>query len=232
MRKLRIRWRKKDGIARRGGRLGGRDPNRAIGGVLLLVSAAIAAACTGFSSIAERGNPDDGALPADSLRSRPSAKDLMAEPERPVREDVTVNTTQTEGRRRSVTSMNRVFLAGNLTRDPELRHTPGGTAVADIGLAINEKFTSKDGEAKESTCFADIVVWGRQAETCQEHLVKGSAVMVEGRLQYDQWETEDGQRRTKIRIRANRVQFIGRPRNGNGNDAEPGAAEPGESMPF
>jgi len=107
-------------------------------------------------------------------------------------------------------SMNRVFLMGNLTRNPDLRQTTAGTAVSDIGLAVNENYRNKAGELIETTCFADIVVWGRQAETCAQYLEKGSSVMVEGRLELDRWES-DGQKRSKLRVRANRVQFLGRP---------------------
>lgn len=113
-------------------------------------------------------------------------------------------------------AMNHVFLMGNLTRDPDVRQTPSGLAVADLGLAVNERHRSKDGKDVEETCFADVVVWGRQAETCGEYLRKGSAVLVEGRLQFDQWE-DKGERRSRLRVRANRVQFVGAPsRNGDG----------------
>jgi single-strand DNA-binding protein len=120
---------------------------------------------------------------------------------------------------------------GNLTRDPELKQTPTGRAVADLGLAINDEYRKKDGETVKSTCFVDVVAWGRQAETCHEFLGKGSPVLVEGVLQLDQWENKEGQKRSKIRVRANRVQFLGRPR----KDAEPGSApddpDP-DDMPF
>jgi len=105
-------------------------------------------------------------------------------------------------------SINRVFLMGNLTRDPQVRQIPSGTSVADLGLAVNESYRNKSGEQVESTCFADIVVWGRQAEACGEYLSKGSAVFIEGRLQFDQWESKDGDRRSKLRVRADRVQFM------------------------
>lgn len=108
-------------------------------------------------------------------------------------------------------SYNRVLLMGNLTRNPEIRYTPSGTAVADIGLAINENFKNKAGETVEQTCFVDIVVWGRQAETSAEYLHKGSPVFVEGRLQLDQWENQQGEKRSKLRVRADRVQFLGSP---------------------
>ncbi len=109
-----------------------------------------------------------------------------------------------------MSSMNRVFLAGNLTRDPELRQTSSGMAVTDLGVAVNDNYKNRDGEQVERTCFADVVVWGRQAETCTQYLGKGAAVLVEGSLQLDRWENADGQPRSKMRIRASRVQFIGR----------------------
>lgn len=121
-------------------------------------------------------------------------------------------------------TMNRVFLMGNLTRDPELRHTSSGLAVSDLGLAVSEQYKSKDGQVVKRTCFTDIVVWGRQAETCGQYLGKGSAVMVEGSLQLDQWETDKGEKRSKIKVRADRVQFIGRLRAG----ASQGSAAVGE----
>ena len=103
---------------------------------------------------------------------------------------------------------NRVVLLGNLTRDPRLREVPSGTSVADIGLATNETFRNRDGEQVEKTCFVDIVAWGRQAETCAQYLVKGAPVLVEGRLQYDQWESQQGERRSKLRVRADRVAAV------------------------
>ena len=105
-------------------------------------------------------------------------------------------------------SFNRVMLMGNLTRNPELRYTPSGSAVADLGLAVNESFKNKSGETVEQTCFVDVVVWGRQAETASEDLQKGSPVFVEGRLQFDQWESQQGEKRSKLRVRAERVQFL------------------------
>jgi single-strand DNA-binding protein len=111
-------------------------------------------------------------------------------------------------------SYNRVLLIGNLTRNPEIRYTPSGTAVADLGLAVNENFKNKAGEVIEQTCFVDVVVWGRQAETSVEYLHKGSPVFVEGRLQLDQWENQQGEKRSKLRVRADRVQFLGAPSKG------------------
>ena len=133
-------------------------------------------------------------------------------------------------------SMNRVILAGNLTRNPELRQLPSGSAVCEFGLAINDRYTNRAGEQVEQTCFTEIVAWNRQAEVCGEYLAKGSLVLVDGRLQYDAWETEDGQKRSKLRVVANRVQFLGRPkRDGAAEEPETGAAKAeteDEALPF
>src|SRR5262245_8065077 len=107
-------------------------------------------------------------------------------------------------------SLNKVFLIGNLTRAPELRYTPSGTAVADLRLAVNRNYTTQSGEKRDETCFLTVVVWGKQAETCGEYLDKGSPVMVEGRLQTRDWETKDGQKRNVVEAVAERVQFLGR----------------------
>ncbi len=123
-------------------------------------------------------------------------------------------------------SYNRVLLMGNLTRNPEIRYTPSGTAVADLGLAINENFKNKAGETVEQTCFVDVVVWGRQAETSAEYLHKGSPVFVEGRLQLDQWENQQGEKRSKLRVRADRIQFLGTPAKGSESAAGSGEAAP------
>jgi single-strand DNA-binding protein len=123
-------------------------------------------------------------------------------------------------------SYNRVLLMGNLTGNPELKYTPSGTAVADLGLAVNESFKNKAGELVERTCFVDVVVWSRQAETAAEYLHKGSPVFVEGRLQLDQWENQQGEKRSKLRVRADRVQFLGSPEGSRGaeSSAAPAAA--------
>lgn len=119
-------------------------------------------------------------------------------------------------------SLNRVLLMGNLTRDPEVRFTPAGRPVSDLGLAISRRYRGADDQVKEDVCFVDVVVWGRQAETCGKYLKKGSPIFVEGRLQLDQWE-QDGQKRSKMRVVATHVQFVGRaPAGGSEGDA-PGA---------
>ena len=127
---------------------------------------------------------------------------------------------------------NRVILAGRLTRDPELRYTPSGTAVTELGLAISEVYKNRNGETVEQACFVDIVVWGRQAETSAEYLRKGSGALVEGRLQLDQWENQQGEKRSKLRVRADRVQFLGSPRrNQEEGDAPPVADSAPPSAP-
>jgi single-strand DNA-binding protein len=112
-------------------------------------------------------------------------------------------------------SLNKVLLMGNLTRDPEVRYTPKGTAVATLGLAVNEFYTTATGEQKEETVFVDIDVWGRQAETAGQYLSKGRPVFVEGRLRLDTWDDKDtGQKRSKLKVVALRVQFLGAPKGG------------------
>lgn len=105
-------------------------------------------------------------------------------------------------------SFNRVILMGGLTRDPELKQAASGVKVADLSLAITEKWKNKNGETKETTCYVDIVVWQRQAELCCQYLSKGRQILVEGRLQLDEWENQQGEKRSKLRVRADRVQFL------------------------
>ena len=139
-------------------------------------------------------------------------------------------------------SLNKVFLIGNLTRPPELRYTPSGTAVADVRLAVNRNYTTQGGEKREETCFLTVVVWGKQAEACGEYLDKGSPILVEGRLQTREWEGKDGQKRTVIEVVAERVQFMSRTKGGAGRapaavgapqsfqDEPPGATD--DDVPF
>lgn len=126
-------------------------------------------------------------------------------------------------------TLNRVFLIGNLTRDPELRYVPSGTAVVSFGLAVNTPLIRPGAEAKEDVCFVRIVVWGKQAESCKQYLTKGRAVFVEGRLIYRSWE-QDGKTRSTLEVRADRVQFLGGPRREGAPTREVAAAEP-ESVP-
>lgn len=117
--------------------------------------------------------------------------------------------------------MNRVLLAGRLTRDPVLRKTPAGVSCAELGIAVPEGYNSKDGKTKESTSFFDVIVWERQAETCGEYLQKGAPILVEGRLHFEQWKDKDGQPRNRVRVRADRVQFLGPPGGGAAKGESP-----------
>ena len=107
-------------------------------------------------------------------------------------------------------SLNRVFLMGNLTRDPELRYVPSGTAVANFSIAVNRPYKDSTGDKKEEVSFVRIVVWGKMAEVCGEYLTKGRPVLVEGRLKSRSWEDQaTGQKRSALEVIANSVQFIG-----------------------
>ncbi len=106
-------------------------------------------------------------------------------------------------------SLNKVLLMGHLTRDPEVRYTPKGTAVGDLGLAVNDSYKAQDGTIKETVTFINVEVWGRQAETCKQYLSKGRPVFIEGQLRLDQWETPQGEKKNQLRVRADRVQFLG-----------------------
>ena len=113
-------------------------------------------------------------------------------------------------------SYNRVILVGNLTRDPELRYVASGTAVTDIGLAVNDRRKNANGEWIDETTFIDVTLWARQAEVASEYLSKGSSVLIEGRLKLDSWETNDGQKRSKLRVVGERMQMLGARGNGPG----------------
>jgi single-strand DNA-binding protein len=116
--------------------------------------------------------------------------------------------------------LNRVFLMGRLTFDPELRRIANGTAVTDLRLATGRSYAGKDGERKEETLYIDVTVWDRQAETCCQYLRKGSAVHVEGHLKMDSWDDKTtGEKRTKIKVQAERVQFLDRRENSAGAPA-------------
>ena len=132
-------------------------------------------------------------------------------------------------------SLNKILLIGNLTHDPELRRIPSGTAVVTLRMAVNESFKSKTGEAVEKAIFLDVDVWDRQAETCQQYLSKGSPVLIEGRLQMDTWDDkETGQKRSRLKVRAERVQFLSGPRRDGAvrDAAAPAAAAPAYEEPL
>ena len=111
-------------------------------------------------------------------------------------------------------SYNRVILVGNLTRDPELRYIPSGTAVSDIGLAVNDRIKRGDQWVDEAT-FVDVTLWGRTAEIANEYLSKGSPVLIEGRLKLDRWE-KDGQKHSKLKVIGERLQMLGGREGGQG----------------
>jgi single-strand DNA-binding protein len=146
-----------------------------------------------------------------------------------------------------MSSFNKVILMGNLTRDIELRYTPSGTAVADIGMAVNEKRKDATGNLVEETTFVEVTLWGRTAEVAAEYLEKGSPVLIEGRLKLDSWENEAGEKRSKMKVVCNQMQMVGGKNSKNGSpakaskatvpasntivDAEP-PVESGEDIPF
>jgi len=106
-------------------------------------------------------------------------------------------------------NLNRVLLIGNLTKDPELRYTPQGSAICDFRIAVNRQYMTSDGQKKEEVSFVDINVWGRQAETCNRFIKKGSQVFVEGRLKLDSWQDkETGKNRSRLFVVAERIQFL------------------------
>jgi single-strand DNA-binding protein len=125
-------------------------------------------------------------------------------------------------------SFNKVILMGNLTRDPELRYTPKGTAIAKIGLAVNRTWRTETGETKEEVTFIDVDIFGRTAENVGQYMRKGSPILVEGRLRLDQWDDKQtGQKRSKLGVVADTVQFLS---SGNRN-AEGGGSGPAPSAP-
>ncbi len=133
-------------------------------------------------------------------------------------------------------SFNKVILLGNLTRDPEVRYTPKGTAVTELGMAVNRVYTAENGEKREETTFVDVTLWGRTAEIAGEYLKKGRPVFIEGRLQLDTWDDKtSGQKRSKLKVVGEGLQLIGsRPGGGGGGgggDEEGGSSAPRSSRP-
>jgi single-strand DNA-binding protein len=122
-------------------------------------------------------------------------------------------------------TFNKVILLGNLTRDPELRYTPQGSAVCEFALALNYVYTNKQtGQKVEEVSFIDIVAWGKTGEICAEYLKKGRQVMIEGRLKQDRWDSQDGKKMSKVRVTAENVQFVGsRPAGEGGGGGGPKA---------
>ncbi|HKP04802.1 MAG TPA: single-stranded DNA-binding protein [Chthoniobacterales bacterium] len=123
-------------------------------------------------------------------------------------------------------SFNKVILLGNLTRDPEVRYTPKGTAVTELGMAVNRVYSAENGEKREETTFVDVTLWGRTAEIAGEYLKKGRPVLIEGRLQLDTWDDkQSGQKRSKLKVVGEALQLIGgRPGAGGGGGDEEGGS--------
>lgn len=128
-------------------------------------------------------------------------------------------------------NFNRVILAGNLTRDPQLSMLPSNTPVCDFGMAINRKWKAQTGEMREDTCFVDLRIYGRRAEVINQYMSKGRPLMVEGRLQYDQWEGKDGVKRSKHIVVVENFEFLGGGQRGEGGgrpaakNAAPGGSD-------
>ena len=126
-------------------------------------------------------------------------------------------------------SYNKVILIGNLTRDPELKYLPSGSAVANVGLAVNRVWTDREsGEKREEVCFVDLEAFGRTAETMNEYLQKGRPVVIEGRLRFRTWEQDDGQKRSKHDVYVERFQFLGGRQDGS---EQGGYSQPGDGAP-
>ncbi len=120
-------------------------------------------------------------------------------------------------------SFNKVILLGNLTRDPEVRYTPKGSAVCDLGIAVNRQYTLDNGEKREEVTYVDVVLWSRLAEIAGEYLRKGRPVFIEGRLQLDTWDDkQSGQKRSKLRVIGETMQLLGSRPSGTGAPAEAG----------
>jgi len=125
-------------------------------------------------------------------------------------------------------SFNRVILVGNVTRDLELRYIPSGTAVTDLGLAVNDR-VKRNNEWVDEATFVDITLWGRTAEVACEYLSKGSPVLIEGRLKLDSWTDKDGQKRSKLKVIGERMQMLGSPGRGGGGGGAGGGSRPAQS---
>ncbi len=132
-----------------------------------------------------------------------------------------------------MTSFNKVILIGNLTKDPEIRYTPSGTAVSSFGLAVNHRYKQGD-EMRDEVCFIDIVVFGKQAENSGQYLSKGQSIVVEGRLQQRRWETDDGQKRSRHEVVAQSVRYLSKRQSGSQGEGEAisGSGEEAQEVPF
>jgi single-strand DNA-binding protein len=126
-------------------------------------------------------------------------------------------------------SLNKVLLIGRLTRDPESRFTPSGAAVTEFGFAVNRYYKTQNGERKEDTCFLDVTAWGRLGEQANNYLRKGRQAFIEGHLTFSEWQTQEGQKRSKIRVVADNIQFLDSA--GATGGQRPAAAQAGDDFP-
>lgn len=137
-----------------------------------------------------------------------------------------------------MSSFNKILLMGNLTRDPQLSYTPSQTAVVDFGMAVNRRWTSRDGEKKEETCFVDCRAFGRIAENLNKYMSKGRPVFIEGRLSFDTWTAQDGSKRSKHRVTVENFQFLpgttgsGTRQTGQGADDTGQTEQNSDDIPF
>lgn len=127
--------------------------------------------------------------------------------------------------------LNKVFLIGNLTRDPEVRYTAKGDAVCDMSMATNRSWKTESGEDKEEVCFVTVIVWGKRAEAAGKYLTKGSPVFIEGRLEFSSWEKE-GVKRSALKVHAENVQFLSSKEHEEGRKAKQAAEPPDDDIPF
>lgn len=127
-------------------------------------------------------------------------------------------------------NFNKVILAGNLTRDPQLSYLPSNTPVVEFGLAINRKWKDQAGVMREDTCFVDLQAYGKQAETLNQYMNKGKPILVEGRLKFDQWQGKDGEKKSKLRVVVENFQFLGAPSGGQRGGGPPAAGRSQEPV--
>jgi len=128
-------------------------------------------------------------------------------------------------------NFNKILLMGNLTRDPQLSYLPSQTPVVEFGLAVNRKWTGKDGQGKEETCFIDCRAFGQPAETINKYLAKGRPIFVEGRLDFDSWTAQDGSKRSKHRVTVEKFQFLGSAPGGGGSNSAPSGGSDAPPQP-
>lgn len=131
-------------------------------------------------------------------------------------------------RKGKMAKLNKVFLIGNLTRDPELRQTPGGSSVVSFGMAMNRTWM-KDGEKQEEVTFVDVTMWGKRAEVINQYFGKGDAILIEGRLTFNQWESKEGEKRSALRVTAESFEFVGA--NSGGGEKAEGQGEAPDDRP-